>query len=252
MGYWGNLFLCSFGFAALDRDLAVQPERLKEKTTFTLSITHQVGNQPLLLDSIGYKNELNQPFTCSRFRYYISGIRLKGESVTDYLSTDFFLIDEEDSLSKKLVFKNVPTGTYKEISFILGVDSLHKCSGTQSGALDPTKGMFWAWNTGYIFLKLEGISPVSKSPGHILEYHVGGYKQPSNCIRTIHLPIPSLSLKPQKNTVLTLKADVLEILKNPFPIDFSKLSSVVDFHNATLMAENYKDMFSVTSSEEKP
>jgi hypothetical protein len=58
-----------------------------------------------------------------------------------------------------------------------------------------------------------------------------------------------LSLKPQKNTVLTLKADVLEILKNPSPIDFSTLSSVVDFHNATFMAENYKDMFSISKIE---
>jgi hypothetical protein len=39
--------------------------------------------------------------------------------------------------------------------------------------------------------------------------------------------------------------NVLEILKTPTVIDFEKLSSVTDHHNATLIADNYMDMFEV-------
>ena len=34
-------------------------------------------------------------------------------------------------------------------------------------------------------------------------------------------------------------------MENPSIIDFEKLSSVTDHHNASLIANNYKDMFSI-------
>jgi hypothetical protein len=106
--------------------------------------------------------------------------------------------------------------------------------------------MFWAWNTGYIFLKLEGKSPESKSQGNIFEYHIGGYKNPTNCIRKINLSFKNKSLGIGQKTSLRLilKADVGQVLKEPLSIDFAKLSSVTDFHYATLIADNYADMFS--------
>ena len=69
----------------------------------------------------------------------------------------------------------------------IGFFQLDKMLLAQTDALDPVNAMFWAWNTGYIFLKLEGRSSFSKLPGNIFEYHIGGYKSPSNCIRTISL-----------------------------------------------------------------
>ena len=49
------------------------------------------------------------------------------------------------------------------------------------------------------------------------------------------------------NRELRLKADASEVLKTPTSIDISALSSVTDFHNATTIADNYMDMFSVLS-----
>ena len=51
----------------------------------------------------------------------------------------------------------------------------------------------------------------------------------------------------QKN--LNIKVNILEILKNPTVIDFEKLSSVTDHKNATVIADNYKDMFELISNE---
>ena len=145
----------------------------------------------------------------------------------------------------------VPDGEYTGISFIIGVDSLHNCSGAQAGALDPVNAMFWTWNTGYIFLKLEGKSPASKSPGNIFEYHIGGYKQPTNCIRQVSLAFKApLKLNSSHLEVeLHIKADAAEVLKTPTTIDISQLSSVTDFHNATTIADNYADMFSVINEK---
>ncbi len=131
------------------------------------------------------------------------------------------------------------------------MDSIHNCSGAQSGALDPVNAMFWTWSTGYIFLKLEGKSAVSKSPGHLFEFHIGGYKQPSNCIRKVNLDLKSqkLNLTKNQNVNLSLKVDIAELFKSPTTLDLAEISSVTDFHNATTVADNYADMFSVMSKE---
>ncbi len=211
-----------------------------------LRFENYVGNDVLLLDKGKYTNALQQPFTISMFKYYISNIKLENTDGSVMAIDGYFLVNEDVPESKDLVLKKLPAGLYKSISFTLGVDSLHNCSGAQSGALDPVNGMFWAWNTGYIFLKLEGTSPVSKSPGHILEYHIGGYKAPANAIRTIHLSLGKnpLNISGDK-TRFKIKVDALQLLKEPTSIDFAKLSSVTDAHNAIMIADNYTDMFSI-------
>ncbi len=214
------------------------------KNKLTIHVKNYVGNTVLNLDS-SYRNELGQAFTITNFKYYISNICLKQADGKKYQSEDYFLVDEFENDSKKLILNNVPEGNYTSIEFTIGVDSLHNCSGLQNGALDPTNGMFWAWNTGYIFLKLEGISLQSKLPGHIFEYHIGGFKKPSNCIRKINIEFKNNSLViEKKSSSLIIKADAMQVLKQPTNIDFVTLPSVTDFRYATLIADNYADMFS--------
>ena len=216
-----------------------------EKEKLTVIFDHYVGDRLLQFDSVNYKNELGQAYIVTKFKYYIGNIRLKKRNGGTVAFKDYYLINEEEEGSKKIVLEKLPGEEYTGIEFIIGVDSLHNCSGAQSGALDPVNGMFWTWNSGYIFLKLEGKSAASKSPGHVFEYHIGGYKQPANCIRKISLhfskPMQAGSMKE-----LHIKADIAEILKAKTVIDFSKYSSVTDFHNATMIADNYMNMFSIT------
>ncbi len=213
----------------------------------SLSFNHFVNNQALKLDSSIYKNELGQTFTVSKLKYYVSNFHFKAVSGKDLFINETFLIDEDEEGSKKILLSKVPEGNYSSMDFIIGVDSLHNCSGAQSGALDPVNGMFWAWNTGYIFLKLEGYAKTSLSPGHFFEYHIGGYKQPTNCIRKVSFDLSKNGKAITKE--IKIKVNVLEILKTPNAIDFSKLSSVTDLKNARVIADNYKDMFELMPNE---
>lgn len=212
-------------------------------SNISINIEHMAGDLVLKLDSVIYKNSLGQNFTVTKFKYYLGNIVLKQANGKSFLLKDYFLVNEEEKESKHILLKNVPLEEYSSLEFIIGVDSLHNCSGAQSGALDPANGMFWAWNSGYIFLKLEGISASSDSPGHIFEYHIGGYKQPHNCIRKVKLALNGPGLL--KEQTISLKADLLEILKDPVQVDFTKLSAVTDFHNSETIADNYRDMFSI-------
>jgi len=221
------------------------------KHNVTIELKSYVGERPLQMDTEMYKNEFGETYSVSKFKYYISGIRLKNKDGGEFVSPEYFLMNEDEPDSRKIILKDVPEGEYVSMNFILGVDSLHNCSGAQSGALDPVKGMFWAWNTGYIFMKLEGKSPASKSSGHIFEFHIGGYKQPANCIRNITIPFGkgNLSVSFGGNTGLRIKADIGKMLQSPNKIDFANLSSVTDFHNATTIADNYAGMFSLLKPE---
>ena len=213
-----------------------------------LSITfnHYVDSFVLNLDSTTYKNTVGQTYIISNFKYYISNIHLINKEGKEFISPDYFLINEDEPASKKIILKNIPEGEYTSVSFIVGVDSTRNCSGAQSGALDPANAMFWAWNSGYIFLKLEGKSSFSKAPGNIFEYHIGGYKSPSNCIRTIKLhPETPFKIEKNKTAEMKIKVNAAEILKTPTDIDFTKLPSVTDSHNASTIADNYTDMFSI-------
>ncbi|MCC6373145.1 MAG: hypothetical protein IT236_19225 [Bacteroidia bacterium] len=218
------------------------------KTTVHIAIKHMVANQLLVLDSGRYTNELQQAYTLSKLKYYLGKFTLLNSNGTESKVDAYFLVDEENSESKTLQLDGIALGEYTGMEFILGVDSLNNCSGAQSGALDPVNAMFWTWNTGYIFLKLEGHAAASTSPAHLFEYHIGGYKQPQNSVRHFRFKFkkPLIVSSNQKN-ILQLVADVSEILKTPNTIDFSKLSSVTDLKNANTIADNYADMFTVTA-----
>ena len=159
---------------------------------------------------------------------------------------EVFLIDEENSSSEEIILSKIKKGVYDSISFIIGVDSVRNCSGVQSGSLDPINTMFWAWNTGYIFLKLEGKSPLSSASGKIIEYHIGGYKDPVNAIEKVQLALSyPLDFTKGNEQTISVNVNIAEIFRVPTEIDFSKLPSVTDTKNALLISRNYKDMFSI-------
>ena len=218
----------------------------------TLNFSHYVGNEVLQLDSVSYKNALNQDFSVTKFKYYLGNIALVRKDGKPVTYHKYFLIDQEKPDSKKVVLENLPAGEYVSVHFTVGVDSIDNCSGAQSGALDPINGMFWTWNTGYIFMKLEGTSEFSSAPNAMLEYHIGGFKKPNDCIRPICLALnPSIVIPNEQNKTIKIKTDVLEILKAPISIDFSTLPIVTSFNNATTLADNYSDMFSILELHDK-
>lgn len=117
-------------------------------------------------------------------RFYISDLSVysKGKRWID--PNKHHLMDLEDSAS--FFIKNVPI-EIDSIEFNLGIDSVTNVAGILEGDLDPIKGMYWAWNSGYINFKLEGRSSslISSNPSKSFEFHLGGYLQPFPTIRKV-------------------------------------------------------------------
>ncbi len=224
--------------------------RPEEHGKLVININHYVDDQVMSLDTVNYVNNLGQSFSITKFKYYIGNLSLTRSDGSIYHQDEYYLINEEEPQTKQIVLSGIPAGVYTKMSFIIGVDSIHNCTGLQEGALDPINAMFWTWNTGYIFLKLEGKAQVSRSSGRIFEYHIGGFRQPANSIRTIQLVMNKpLTITKDGYHSIAMRANAAEILRTPQNIDFSLLSSVTDAHNAGLIADNYKDMFSLISND---
>jgi hypothetical protein len=220
----------------------------KKKHKIVLIFENYVGDEKVKLDSEVYKNGYGQSYTITRLRYYIGNIRLiRKDGAIGYNSSEYYIIDDAALIDNSIELNVDNMEGYSSIRFIIGVDSIHNCSGVQTGALDPVNGMFWAWNAGYIFFKLEGQSAASKSTGNMLEFHIGGYKEPDNCIREINLNlgINGIKKRSDNNSIIKIKTDISKVFNSTNKIDFSIISSVSDHHNATLIADNYKNMFSV-------
>lgn len=213
----------------------------------TIEFDHLAGNKKFYFDST-YTTANGDQITPTLFKYYISNIRLVGVNNAEYaVPESYFLVNHDIDDSKMINLSNLPEGKFKSIRFILGVDSARNMSGAQTGALDPVNGMFWTWNTGYIFLKLEGTSPSVPSATNEFSFHVGGFKVPNVNFKEIELDFDGdeLTLVKNGNPELHIVADVLEIFTNPNNVNLSSFGPLVHMpnSNATILSQNYANMF---------
>ncbi|RYY48454.1 MAG: hypothetical protein EOO06_10245, partial [Chitinophagaceae bacterium] len=132
------------------------------------------NNKPIVIADSNYYTAFDEPYKLSRLKFYVSNVSVGDEKKVDRYS-NVFLIDAGGLDSATITIRSQ---TYSQVSFNLGVDSILNCSGAQDGDLDPLNGMFWTWNSGYIFFKLEGYSDSSRADLQRIEQHVGGYRSP--------------------------------------------------------------------------
>ncbi len=211
----------------------------------------QFDSVEMKFDTVTYKNVFKEPFKVKAFKFYIHNIELiNTDSNKVYRVGDnkYYLVDFADANSIKLKLAVLPY-KYNRIAFTLGVDSARNVSGAQTDALDPAKGMFWTWNTGYIMAKLEGTSPASTAPANMFEYHIGGFTQAQSVIKKVTLLFPfgeNVDMKSGKTTEINVTADVYDWFNNPHDIRISANAAVMTPGTlAQQIADNYSKMFTV-------
>ncbi len=150
------------------------------------------GGAPLALDR-AYLLPNGDSVVITQLRFYVSGMELwgGGKKLGECLPA-YKLVDVAEPSSLVLNNPSKKAQQADRIRFQLGIDSLTNVSGALSGDLDPTKGMYWAWQSGYINFKLEGNSPVCPARNHFFQFHLGGYLVPFLAVQTIELPLPQV------------------------------------------------------------
>lgn len=217
----------------------------KKEGTLIIKIHPVFNGAPVNLSTDLYVNAHQDSLFIDVFKCYLTAIKLMAENGTEFAEKkSAHLINAEDSTSLVIRLKQVPEGVYKSLNFAIGVDSLSSVSGALDADLDPAKGMYWAWNTGYIDAKLTGRCKQCKTRKNGFEYHIGGYSGPYKTIQKVKMTTDGLSILSNKTTVIELNVDLAEWFKNPEIIDLSKTNAVlIPGKEALRMAQNYADMF---------
>lgn len=211
---------------------------------FIVNFEHVANNRPITFRDSLYTNAFGEEYQVTKLKYYISNMRLVSNG-SDVPQSNVFLVDAgvEDSLSMP-----VAQGTYSKIVFTLGIDSALNNSGAQDGMLDPLKGMFWTWNSGYIYFKLEGFSAASTADLQRIEHHIGGYTGLNKASREIEIEMPSplvIAAGDKKTISLRLNLDKYWKGRNDVTIASNALI-MVPGALAVKSADNFEGLFSIS------
>jgi hypothetical protein len=194
---------------------------------FKLSFSFSQEKKMAIIFTSTFENavlELNKDYTKNQInfhtlKYYISNIfLLKDNQIVYTIPNSFYLIDYNNptSLTRQI---NLPENLlYDGIQITLGVDEKTNDNGIGEDDLDPTKGMYWTWNTGYINFKLEGKSKKSTTKDKSFQFHLGGFLEPNIANETVLFKIPT-----NANQII-LNLDLQKLIDN---IDFSNTNTIM-------------------------
>jgi hypothetical protein len=246
---------------ACKKDSTGDPHHTENKATLSIEFDNVVGSQNLQLNTGSYTNASGETFSISLLQYFISNISVKkadGAIYTVPSDSSYFLVKESDPATR-LAKVQVPEGEYTELSFVLGVDSLRSTMdiSKRTGALDPSggmeEGMYWGWNSGYIFFKMEGISPqapLDPTSQNKFRYHVGGfggYSAPTiNNIRTITVDLTAggiAKLRSGRQTNVHLMVDIEKMFNGGNTVSIANHPTVMFSAFSVQIANNFAAMF---------
>jgi len=200
------------------------------------------SGQELILQHQLYYLSNGDSLYLDRLRFYISGLQLRGKRLVFSENDRYHLLDAEEARSLRIDLSEVPAGDYDTLRFCIGTDSLVNVSGAQSGDLDPIAGMYWAWNSGYINVKMEGRSSACQTLHHAFEFHLGGYLPPYPTLRQVILPLRIRVLANQTASI-RVEADLMKFFDR---LDIRTTNQVtIPGQAAAQMADYFQNIFRV-------
>jgi hypothetical protein len=213
--------------------------------------SHKAGSADLVMTTGNYTNAAGESFTVTKFNYYITNIKMIKADGSEYAEPESYHLIEGDVASTHHFHMNsVPKGSYKGISFLIGVDSTRNVSGAQTGALDPAKGMFWTWNTGYIMAKVEGTSPVATSTDKKFVHHIGGFTGGNSGVKKVTIMFPqSMDVSAAKELSVLLNTDILKWF-SPSTISIASNTNIMSVGmTSAAIASNYANMITLNAAK---
>lgn len=237
---------------------------------FSVEFDNIIGDRTLTFNNTAapYTNAAGEKFTVSMLQYFISNIKVATADGKEYAvkqDSSYFLIRSSDKATRFAKVR-VPEGDYTRLTFTLGVDSLRSTMGIdkRKGVLDPAAngdhdsgGMYWGWNSGYIFFRFEGNSgvisddvngdPTGKKQ---FKYHIGGfggYSAPTiNNIKTITVdltPAGIAKVRKDRQSNVHLFVDAMKVFNGPSSFSIAAHPNVMFSDYSVNIAKNLTSMF---------
>lgn len=252
------------------KDEAIPEFSTNNLAPFSVEFDNIVGDRTLNLNNITtpYVNAKGEPFSISTLQYFISNIKVATASGNEYVvpqDSSYFLIKSSDKATRFAKVR-VPEGDYTRLTFTLGVDSLRSTMGIdkRTGVLDPASngghdsgGMYWGWNSGYIFFRFEGNSSVisddvkgDPTGKKQFKYHIGGfggYSAPTiNNIKTITIDLNAAGIarvRKDRQSNVHLFVDAMKVFNGTNSFKIAEHPNVMFSDYSTSVAKNLTEMF---------
>jgi len=243
---------------------------------FSIEFDNIVGDRTFAINNTTnlYSNAAGEKYTIAMLQYFISNIKVAttdGKTYTVPQDKSYFLINGADKASR-FTKVEVPEGDYTKVTFTLGVDSLRSTMdlSKRTGVLDPAAGgghdnggMYWGWNSGYIFFKFEGNSSVIADDTNgdptgkkQFKYHIGGfggYSAPTiNNIKTITIDLTRAGIakvRKERNSNVHLFVDISKVFNGKNAFSIAAHPNVMFSDYSVNIATNLAQMFSHDHTE---
>ncbi|MCE7057432.1 hypothetical protein LZF95_22315 [Algoriphagus sp. AGSA1] len=241
---------------------------------FSIEFDNIVGEETFGLEPRQYTNAKGEVFSIRTLQYFISNIKLYTESGEEYVvpqEESYFLVQAQDR-NTRFTKVTVPEGDYTKISFVLGVDSLRNTKPVEErpGVLsfDPSQGhegggMYWGWNSGYIFFKFEGTCDLitddqqgDPTGNKQFKYHIGGfggYSAPTlNNIKEISMDLNQGGIAQVREGLRSnvhLFVDVMNVFDGQHAFSIPEHPNVMFSDYSVNIANNFPGMFTHDHTE---
>lgn len=150
-----------------------------------------------------YPIDVKDSIRFDQLKWYISGITLTSNNKIVFEEENSFHLLDLSIAQSLSISSSIPKDLlYDHIQFSIGIDSLTNVAGAIGGDLDPTNGMYWTWQSGYINVKVEGKSNICPTRKNLFTFHLGGYTSPYQSIQKVVLAVKKGTL--QHNILLNL------------------------------------------------
>lgn len=190
--------------------------------------------------------ELEKPFLLandtvyfSKLQFYVSNIHFLQKKNKKISQTTPKLISFDTEKSQNIIAlpKKINLQNLENIIFSIGLDeNTNTSQNPQKLDLDPQKGMFWTWESGYIFWKMEGYFFEKNNQKKGIIYHLGR----KECYQTINIKIENVE-KYFSNNIIHIKFDVQKIWEHQSLKSYP--NSVMIGESATKIAQKIKNIF---------
>lgn len=187
--------------------------------TTTLSFQAVLKNEKIELEK-PLRASGNDSLTIQTLRFYLGDFAFFKNGKLVFEEKNYRLLDLETAESLVLKFDFPEKIDFDSLACNLGVDSATSVAGAVGGDLDPTRGMFWTWQSGYINFKLDGFSRQSPARKGEFQFHLGGYLPPFAAMRRVQIGLGEVP----KSSDLLLELDLSKFFEN---VDWTRKSSIM-------------------------
>jgi cytochrome c peroxidase len=188
--------------------------------TLEISVRPVFAGEPLLLDSLRYRNAAGETLSVTRLSYLLGGFALESAdgSWQEFPGQVAWL----DAAARRnfIRFENVPAANYRSLRFHVGLETnLNHADPAQFAANHPLNpnldGLHWNWQGGYIFMALEGLFRTATKEPTGYAYHFA--RDPNRTRVNI-----AAQLDLAHDATVQLDFDLAALLNAPRPLSFAR------------------------------